>query len=54
MKLEPDEDPHYDEIGVRTIELSDVRIDSTTEAFATVEMPVEIGSNKTCDSQVQG
>ena len=41
-----DEDPHYDEIGVRTIELSDVQIDSTTEAFATVEMPAEIGPNK--------
>ena len=41
-----DEDPHYDEIGVRTIKLSDVQIDSTTEAFATVEMPAEIGPNK--------
>ena len=41
-----DEDPHYDEIGIRTIELSDVWIDSTTEAFATVEMPAEIGPNK--------
>ena len=30
----------------KTIELSDVRIDSTTEAFATVQMPAEIGPNK--------
>ena len=29
-----------------TIELSDVQIDSTTEAFATVQMPAEIGPNK--------
>ena len=41
-----DEDPYYDEFGVRTIELSDVQIDSTTKAFATVEMPAEIGPNK--------
>ena len=30
----------------KTIELSDVQIDSTTEAFATVQMPAEIGPNK--------
>ena len=29
-----------------TIEISDVQIDSTTEAFATVQMPAEIGPNK--------
>ena len=29
-----------------TIELADVWIDSTTEAFATVQMPAEIGPNK--------
>ena len=29
-----------------TIELSDVWIDSTTEAFVTVQMPAEIGPNK--------
>ena len=29
-----------------TIELSDVQIDSTTKAFATVQMPAEIGPNK--------
>ena len=30
----------------KTIELSDVQIDSTTEAFVTVQMPAEIGPNK--------
>ena len=30
----------------KTIKLSDVQIDSTTEAFATVLMPAEIGPNK--------
>ena len=29
-----------------TIEISDVQIDSTTEAFVTVQMPAEIGQNK--------
>ena len=29
-----------------TFEISDVWIDSTTEAFATVQMPAEIGPNK--------
>ena len=29
-----------------TTELSDVWIDSTTEAFVTVQMPAEIGPNK--------
>ena len=29
-----------------TIEMSDVWIDSTTEAFVTVQMPAEIGPNK--------
>ena len=28
------------------IKISNVRIDSTTEAFATVHMPTEIGPNK--------
>ena len=46
MKLELTKTPITDEIGVRIIELSDVQIDSTTEAFATVEMPAEIGPNK--------
>ena len=37
-----------------TAEISDVQIDSTTEAFATVQMPAEIGPKSTCNSQVQG
>ena len=54
VKLEPD-DYHCDQVGVATVQqapshsdpntihISDVQIDATTEAFATVEMPAEIG-----------
>ena len=52
------DDYHCDQVGVatvlqapshsdpNTIHISDVQIDATTEAFATVEMPAEIGPHQ--------
>ena len=34
------------ELILKPVEISDVWIDSTTEAFATVQMPAEIGPNQ--------